>query len=322
MAPALEMISVPLYIRPAQPADYPAITAIHNAQTVAAFRTTAERLRAGDEAAGRRDASFRRLVAEEDGDVVATGSFHAAWSGEVHPGRLWVILHVRADRRHQGLDVRLLRTALDELGGGVTEAWTCIREDLVPAAGFLESAGFAEHFRSWGAHLDPQSFDAARFAPLVQQLEATGIRLLGAAELAGDHDRDARLITLQRAVEEDAVAFEPIIPQLLEDVRSPDTIPGSVVVAVASDGAYVGLASLLGDATQTACSSGFVGVARPYRNRGIATALMARTIAIARELGCRDLNAGGGGVNTSMLRVSRKLGFTIEPAWITFASER
>jgi hypothetical protein len=39
-------------------------------------------------------------------------------------------------------------------------------------------------------------------------------------------------------------------------------------------------------------------------------------------MGCVELNAGGGGVDTPILRVNRKLGFEIEPAWITFASRR
>jgi hypothetical protein len=34
------------------------------------------------------------------------------------------------------------------------------------------------------------------------------------------------------------------------------------------------------------------------------------------------MNAGGGGVDTAMMRVNRKLGFEIEPAWLTFVSER
>ena len=53
----------------------------------------------------------------------------------------------------------------------------------------------------------------------------------------------------------------------------------------------------------------------------IATALVARTAAVAQRLGCTELNAGGGGVDTPMLRVVRTLGFEVEPAWVTFSKQ-
>lgn len=204
----------------------------------------------------------------------------------------------------------------------VEEVWTCIREDFVPAAGFLQPEGFEEQFRSWGAHLDLKTFDPTRFESRVRELERDDIRLVEYRDLAADPDRDLRLVALQRELEEDAFAFEPIIPRTHDDVTSADTLLDTTVVAVAPDGGYVGIANLVGDATGTNLGCGFTGVARAYRNRGIATALKARVAQIAKAMGCTELNAGGGGVDTAMQRVNRKVGFEIEPAWITFASRR
>ena len=39
---------------------------------------------------------------------------------------------------------------------------------------------------------------------------------------------------------------------------------------------------------------------------------------IAKELGFLDLNAAGAGDDTPDLALKRKLGYVIEPAWITF----
>ena len=314
---------MPLRIRSAEPADYAAIASILDAYGVAG-PPSAEQLRASDEAAGVRDASFCRLVAEQRGEVVATGAFPAARAAVVAPGRLWMTLYLREDHRGLGIDGELLRSALSELGG-VTEIWTCVREDQLDPIGVVRAEGFDERFRSWGARIDPQRFDAEPLSPLVRQLASGGVRLERYAELSADPDRDARLVELQRRLEEDAIVFEPVIPQFLEDVTSPDTIPESVMVAVAPEAgqdAYVGLASLLGDASRPALTCGFIGVERAYRRRGIATALLASVLRIARELGCRELNAGGGGVDASMMRISRRLGFEIEPAWITFARQR
>ena len=308
-----------LIIRSAQPDDYPAIASIHNGQNEPDFHASPDRMRDGDERSAERDPAYRRYVAEQDGDVIATGDLRATWAGETHPGRTWTLLCVREDHRHQGVDVRVLHHALQEATVPVREVWTCIREDFVPAAGFLEPEGFLEQFRSWGAHLDLGTFDPARFEPLARKLDRDGVRLVGYHDLAGDPDRHQRLVDLQREVEEDVLAFEPVIPRRHDDVTSPDTLLDATAVAVAPDGRYVGLASLVGKAAGKHLGCGFTGVARPYRNRGIATALLARVAQVATGMGCVDLSAGGGGVDTPILRVSRRLGFDIEPAWITFA---
>ncbi len=308
--------------RSPRPDDYPAVASIHNAQNEPDFHATPERLFAGDEFSAEHDRAFRRYVAEMDGAVIATGDLRSTWAGETHPGRYWTLLCVREDHRHQGLDVRMLHHAIRDAPEPVREVWTCIREDFVPAAGFLEPEGFIEQFRSWGAHLDLSAFDPARFEPLVSKLERDGIRLVRYHDVAGDPERDRRLVELQRELEEDALAFEPIIPRTHDDVTSPDTLLDATVVAVAPDGRYVGLASLVGDAAGKHLGCGFTGVAHAYRNRGIATALEARVAQIAKGMGCVALNTGGGGVDTAMQRVNRKLGFEIEPAWITFASRR
>ena len=307
-------------IRSARPDDYPAITRIHNAQNEPDFHTTPEGLRAHDGSSASKDPAFRRLVADASGEVLASGYFRAIWHGEPEPGRYWVGLHVREDHRHEGLDVRLLHHAIAGVTDPVREVWTVIREDFVPAAGFLEPEGFEERFRSWGAHLDLHTFDPARFEPLTQALEADGIRIVPYHDLAGDPDRDGELEALQREVEEDVVAFEPVIPKRHELLSEPGSILDGAVVAVTPDGSYVGLASLQGEAGDPELYCGFTGVARGYRNRGIATALKARSAGVAQELGGHDLGAGGGGVDTPMIRVNRKLGFDIEPAWITFSS--
>ena len=308
-------------IRSAQPDDYPAIASIHNAQNEPDFHATPERLRAGDALSAEHDPAFRRYVAEKAGTVVATGDLRTTWAGETHPGRYWTLLCVREDLRHQGFDVHLLDHAVREAPEPVREVWTCIREDFVPAAGFLEPEGFIERFRSWGAHLDLSVFDPTRLDPLVRELERDGIRLAAYHDLAGDPDRDRRLVDLQRELEEDVLAFEPVVPRRHADVTSPDTLLDATVVAVAPVGHYVGIASLVGNAGSEHLGCGFTGVARPYRNRGIATALKARVAQIAKGTGCVALNAGGG-VDTPILRVNRKLGFEIEPAWITLASRR
>jgi GNAT superfamily N-acetyltransferase len=318
--------TVPLHIRSAETGDYAAIASIVGAEDTH-DPPSPEQLYAGDAAAASHDASFRRLVAERDGHVIAVGAFHADQAGGA-AARLWMTVHLREDSRGRGADAALLRAALAATGGDVMEIWTCVREDRLDPAGVVRQEGFEERFRSWGARIDPQRFDAARFAPLLRRLESDGVRLVRAVELE-DVDSEERLVALQRRLEGDAIVEQPVIPQLLEDVTSADTIRESVMVAIARQAerdafvdAYVGVASLLGAASRPTLTCGFVGVERPYRRRGIATALLAGVIAVARELGCRALDAGGGSADAAAMRLVHRLGFELTPAWITFARRR
>lgn len=309
-------------IRLAHPADYPSITAIHNSQNEPDFHTSAERLHASDERAANNDSHFRRYVAEQDGNVIATGTIYSSWGNQVVPGQYWIMLHTRGDHRHRGIDTQILRHALEQTTDEVAEVWTVIREDFVPMAGFLEAEGFEEQYRSWGSHLDLATFDSSRFDDLIANLKHEGIRIISYRELEPNVDRDHKLIALQRELEEDAFYFEPVIPKRHDEVTSPDNLLDAYLIALTDHGAIVGIASLVGPPRGGAVACGFTGVARDYRNRGIATALKSRTATLAKTMGYVDLNAGGGGINTPMLRVNRKLGFEIEPAWITFASRR
>ena len=51
------------------------------------------------------------------------------------------------------------------------------------------------------------------------------------------------------------------------------------------------------------------------------TALKARAAAWAKAGGYRTLNPGGAGANTPMLELNTRLGFDIEPAWLTWAKK-
>lgn len=164
-------------------------------------------------------------------------------------------------------------------------------------------------------------FDVGRFDSVIENLERTGVRIVGFPELVADPDLAHKLVSLQRELEADVLAFEPIIPRRHADVTDPDTVLGATTVAVAPDERYIGIASLVGDPAGRHLGCGFTGVSRQYRKRGIATALVARTAAVAQRLGCTELNAGGGGVDTPMLRVVRTLGFEVEPAWVTFSKQ-
>lgn len=307
-----------LMIRSSRPEDYPVLAMIHNEQNEPDWHTTPERLAASDARAAARVPHFQRLVVEDDGSIVATGTFQGDFGEPPQPDRRWAYLYTRRGHRGRGLDSLMLRRALELDPGPVAEVATTVREDFLSVTGFLEEEGFEELYRTWGSHLDLARFDPAAFDPLVADLQRQGIRLVPFASLPQSPALEARVIALQRELEEDSVAFEPVIPRFQDDLRSEYAMPDTLMLALTGDGEIVGMASLIGPPRGEMIECGFTGVARTYRNRGIATALEARTAGIAQELGFSDLNAGGGGTDTPILRVKRKLGYAIEPAWITF----
>ena len=184
------------------------------------------------------------------------------------PGRYWTPLHVSEGHRHRGVDVNMLHYAIREAPEPVCELRTCIREDFVPAAGFLEPERFEERFRSWGAHLALGTFDSIRFAPLVHELAQSGIRLVGYHDRAVDPERDRRLVALQHTGEEDALALEPAADQS-DDVVTLATGGTNYVMRRVS--ATPPSAIQLGDASAPKPSQGSTGPALAFGTHGSLT---------------------------------------------------
>lgn len=305
-------------IRLSQPEDYQALTDIYNAQNEPHHLLTENELRSADERAHERN-YFRRLSALVDGEVVGTAQFGERPSDNA-PGKFWGWFFVRPDYCNEGVDTALWDEALSLLSGRHPRSlWTCIREDFVPAAGYLEERSYQEQFRSWGANLDLERFNPDRFERYTAAFNSRGIQLRTYHQLGGDSRRDEKLLALQAEIEEEAPHFEPIIPRNHPNISHPDMLLDSFFVAVHEDD-YVGMASLTKPGRfPTVPGSGLTGVRREFRNQGIGTALKAHTAAWAKQQGYSEVNAGGAGANAPMLVVNRRIGFDVEPAWITFA---
>ncbi|HEX7022421.1 MAG TPA: GNAT family N-acetyltransferase [Trueperaceae bacterium] len=303
-------------IRSPRPEDYAAAAGIHNAQNEPHQHTTPQKLAHRDALWPTKDPHYRSYVAETGGKVIATGYFLHSWHGFQVAGRYWAGLYVHQDYRRQGVDTKMLQHAIAEQADKVREVWTVIREDFVPKAGFLE--GFEEQFRTWGGELDLHAFEPARFDGLKSELKRNGIHIVRYQDLENDPERDAKIQALHQEAVRDMPHHEPVAPKERDHFRSPDTHLDAYLVAMTEDGSYVGIASLT-DGHGDTVHWGLTGVTRAHRKRGIGTALKAGTATIAKTKGYHYLNEGGAGTGTPIMRVNQKLGFEIEPAWITLA---
>ena len=285
------------------------------AKTNPTFTGRAAYMKQRDARLSQRMTEFARVVAERDGRIVGVAAIQSHWGSFHEPHRYWVMLSTHEDHRRQGVDNAMIHGLLDLVAPDQPEQlWTCIRQDFVPMTEFLDAFNFSEEFRSWGSHLDVQAFDYEAFRPLAHKLEANGIRFIPYAAL-NDPAREEKLLALHRQVEADVPFYEPIIPQAFDDIRQTHIPDESCFVALGGD-QIIGMACLNTKAPDH-LQNGLTGVHPDYRNRGIATVLKALVADFAKKQGHDDINAAGSGENQAMLQVNRRLGYHIEPWWLT-----
>lgn len=280
-----------------------------------------ERLLQSDEHSAEIDSYFRRVIARTADNIVGACAIRSNWDGVVQPGRLWVTTSLVPKWRGRSLDSQMLQYAITELGPEIGELATCLREDHLQHADFLDEFGFEERFRSWGAQLDLKMFDPTRFDADIERLQQSGIRLIAYTELRSDKN-DRKLIDLKRDLDRDVLSFDPIVPSGRSDVLGDEYILAGLIVAVNQQDDFVGMASLRRTSSAEIIDSGLTGVRREYRGRGIATALKVRSLTVAKELGATENGTGGGGTNAPMKRLNQKLGYEVGPEWVTLLSPR
>ena len=99
-------------------------------------------------------------------------------------------------------------------------------------------------------------------------------------------------------------------------VENPNVLPEGWVVAV-ENGRYIGNSSLEKGSQPGGISTGFTGVLRDYRRRGLATALKALTMDWAKQAGYQFIRTGNE-ENNPMLTLNKKLGFQEVTASLAF----
>ncbi len=305
-----------LTVRSVRDTDYPTLAKIHNSQNEPDWHVTPERMQQRDERFTAKIPEYKRVVTEHATRIVGTASITSHWGGLYEPHHYWVDSATHEKHRHKGVDNAMIEALLEHVQAGQPEQlWTCMREDFVPMVEFLDAFSFTEEFRSWGSHLDVQAFNMGAYLPQKQQLEAKGIRFCGYLEL-DEASRERDLVSFHKQIEEDVPFYEPIIPQERDDIRE-DNIPDESCFVALDGTSIVGMASL-DTAVEGLLQNGLTGVHRDYRNRGIATVLKALVANYAKAQGEVDINAAGSGENQAMRHVNEKLGYVIEPVWITF----
>lgn len=300
-------------IRTYTAADYPAIVAMRNAvyhepanETI--VRESDER----DDAIGTR---WTRLVAEDAaGDAVGYArAGHSSWLPANH---FMLQVVVRADRRRHGVGSLLLRTAEEwALANGATgEFAAMIQGGDDGSFAWAQSQGYYMDLQRTESVLDLTDWDGSRFAGHLDKVRAGGITLLALPEVESD-ELLRQIYDVEAATVPDVPDYEGHMASWEEwrkDFRSDKT---PQLYALALDGerlvgqSVLGLPRVAGGGAYT----GYTGVLREYRGRGIALAVKLLTVEAAVADGRPHMRTNNDEENPAMLAVNEKLGYRMLP---------
>ena len=258
---------------------------------------------------------FQRWVVEEDDRIIA----FAQAQQQIHsstPGRYRFGIDVHPDFQTRGVGTAVYQTIWQTLQ-------TCDPQPVILESGcyqhfpqamrFLEKRGFQQVMRWVITRLELPEFDMALFEPLIARLKAQGITFATLPEL---QQHDEHWLEALHELDWQLTQDEPLpyTPQKMPKeqfrklfIESPVLLPDGWIVAV-ENGRYVGNSNVEKGTLPGGLSTGFTGVLRDYRRRGLATALKALSIEWARQAGYRFIRTGNE-ENNPMLTLNKKLGF-------------
>jgi GNAT superfamily N-acetyltransferase len=227
---------------------------------------------------------------------------------------LYAMVRVLPEHRRRGVGSRILEALSDHSRSlGRDSLWGRIREDDDESRRFAGNRGFREAGREYEVVLDTASADVSAESP-------EGIELVSLADrpelVEAVHEVDCEVSADVPRPEGDD--FEPNTftrwhEQYLE---GPGAVPEAMIAALAG-GEVVGYTGLRRrGAASPIAENMLTAVRRPWRRRGIATALKREQIARARAAGIEQIFTTNDETNTGMRGVNARLGYKLAPTQI------
>ena len=320
------MQHVAVTIRDFQPEDYPAIVEIENL-SYPEHPATVEERRFEDETFDRKTYAWRRYVAVEPSTRTIIGEAdynHLPWAFDPARFGIWIAVHPQWRRR--GIGSLLYEKAIADLRTrGATQLRTWTQETQFDSVGWLRRRGFGELHRAWESRLDARAFDMEAFRR--DWDSPAGIEIVTLSEeLTKDPECLKELYEMDCELAPDVPRVDPFTRGPFETwrewvVNSPRSLPDAFFIAK-SGGRYVGQSDLgRSEQLPEVLYTGFTGVRREFRGRGIAMALKLRAVDYAKRHGYREIRTWNSTLNAPMLGINVKLGFVKQPAWITLGKD-
>jgi mycothiol synthase len=228
-------------------------------------------------------------------------------------GSLYAMVRVLPEQRRQGAGSTIYE-ALSEHARrrGLTSLWGRIRGDDKESRQFARARGFTEVGREHEVVLDVARADLSGEPP-------PGIELVTLAERP---DLTQAVFEVDAEVAPDAPSHSDARePQTFERwhaeyLEGPGALPSACVVALA-DGEIVGYTGLRRNGSSSPLAENLLtAVRRPWRRRGVATALKREQIVRAREAGIEQIRTTNEETNVGMRGVNARLGYEPAPVQI------
>jgi GNAT superfamily N-acetyltransferase len=302
-----------LHVRRANPKEYDRLAVLLNA--VDDSGVTGDSLRDWDCRLTAEDV-HRRYVASLADAIIGYGVVYKPASARKSRFLVWVT--VDAARRGQGHGARFYsELAQIACNHGATSFSSECRDDDPIALAFAERRGFVIRRQLFQSELHLSTFDLASFLPLVEQVQAQGIRFTSLAREGETDEALYKLYVLNTQTSLDNPSDDGTDRQTFEQfqqrvVKANWFRSDGQILAVDGD-RYVGLAAVgISDDGVTAFNA-FTGVDAGYRGRKIAQALKVLGVQFAINAGVQRLRTSNDSENAPMLAVNDRLGYSRLP---------
>jgi GNAT superfamily N-acetyltransferase len=229
-------------------------------------------------------------------------------------GSLYAMVRVLPEHRRQGAGSRIYEALSDHARSlGRKSLWGRVLEDDEESRRFARNRGFREAGREYEVVLDTAQADREADPP-------PGIELVSLAERPdlepAVHEVDMEVSADVPRPEGDD--FEPTPFERWRELylAGPGAVPEAMIVALDGDDVvgYTGLRRR--GATSPAAENMLTAVRRPWRRRGIATALKREQAARARAAGIEQIFTTNDETNAGMRGVNERLGYKPAPVQI------
>lgn len=304
-------------------ADYQAVVDVWNA-VWPDEKTSLESQKHNDK--NRHNKYWDRLVYEEDGRIVAYGIYCETWWSK-RPGKYFINFVVLPEYRNRGIGTAYYNHVIEILQQRdlFTTLTADTREDKPEGIRFLTKRGFKQVMRYPRSILDLQAFEPKKYQGLIKKVNASGIEILNLDQLAAKADDYQRKIyEMGNEIEKDVPSPEPFTPDPFEEFQvgyfeNPNLMPETVWFAV-DQGQLVGTSTLWKNPDEEVLSTGLTGVLRSHRRLGVATALKATALGIAKAKGYNFVDTDNE-ENNPMYQLNLQLGFKPAPAYLDFQKD-
>ncbi len=277
-----------------------------------------------------RDANYlyQRLMMVWEGNIVGF-AYYRENPYSYQPGKYHVSIQVHPDFEGRGIGTAVyeyILTCLQQQKHKPVLLESGTRDTKPQAVRFLEKRGFVRVMRWLRSELDLTQFDKTSFDALFAKLASQGIELVPLAHLQlTDPEWQQKIYELDWELTLDEPAPNPPTKQpfdrfVLEVLDGPSFVVDAWVIGV-ENGRYVGMSNLEPDlGNESRFQTGFTGVARSHRRRGLATALKAKTAVFAQACGKTQILTMNE-ENNPMYDLNVKLGFRKLDAVLAYEKE-